>query len=185
MDTEDTDLNLWAENLRPNQVQIWREALEHLRHLSDEVWKVFKCFLFINGFLLALVTAFAMIGADEPAGQIILGVLALLGIAATITGRYLLKRNRVYYLEMLLKKTLLEDEFGFYSVKFSGTNSDAAFPWRLRPESIEELKQKPEDWVRRQIRGPGTIARWLFVTLEALIGIYVVLLGVLGYVAFH
>lgn len=185
MNTEDTDVNTWLENLDGKSLQIWREALEHLRHLSDEVWKVFKCFLVINGFLFALITAFAMMAADEPAGQIILGVLALIGIAATVTGRYLLKRNRVYYLEMLLKKTLVEDEFGFYNVKFSGTNSDLAFPWRLRPEAISELKQNPEAWVKRQIRGPGTIARWLFVMFETLIGIYIVLIAVLCYALLH
>jgi hypothetical protein len=126
-----------------------------------------------------------MVGADTPPGMIILAVLASLGIASTVVGRYLLKRNRVYYLEMLLKKTLLEDEFGFYSVKFSETNSDLAFPWRLRPETISELKQSPEQWVKRQVRGPGTIARWLFVTLETLVGIYLVLLAVLVYAALH
>jgi hypothetical protein len=185
MDAEDTDLNLWAQNLGANRVQIWREALEHLRHLSDEVWKVFKCFMVINGFLLVLVTAFAMAGADSSPGMIILAVLAVLGVASIIVGRYLLKRNRVYYLEMLLKKTLLEDEFGFYSVKFNGTNSDLAFPWRLRPETISELKQSPEEWVKRQVRGPGTIARWLFVTLETVMGVYLVILAVLCYAALH
>ena len=55
MNSEDTEANLWLENLDGKSVQIWREALEHLRHLSDEVWKVFKCFMGINGFILAFV----------------------------------------------------------------------------------------------------------------------------------
>ena len=55
-------------------------------------------------------------------------MLILLGIGVTFTGRYLLRRNRVYYLEMLLKKTLVEYEFGFYDAKFSGSNTDLAFP---------------------------------------------------------
>ena len=185
MNSEDTDANLWLEGLDGKSVQIWREALEHLRHLSDEVWRVFKCFMLINGSVLALATAIAIAGADSSAGQAILTVLFLLGIGVTVIGRYLLKRNRVYYLEMLLKKTLVEYEFGFYDAKFSGTNTDLAFPWRLKPEAIGELKQNPEEWVKRQVRGPGTIARWLFVILETVIGIYLVLIAVLGYAWLH
>lgn len=181
MDTGDTDANLWLENLDGKSVQIWREALEHLRHLSEEVWKVFKCFMLINGFILALVMAIAVAGAESSSAQALLTLLFLLGIGTTLVGRYLLKRNRVYYLEMLLKKTLVEDEFGFYDAKFSGSSADFAFPWRLKPEMIGELKQNPEAWVTRQIRGPGTIARWLFVMLETVIGIYAVLLAALCY----
>jgi hypothetical protein len=186
MGTEDTDANLWLENLDGKSVQIWREALAHLRHLSDEVWKVFKCFMVINGFILVFVTVVAMAGdADNFAGQFVLTVVILLGIGATFTGRYMLKRNRIYYLEMLLKKTLVEHEFGFYDAKFSGTNTDLAFPWRLKPEAIDELKRSPEEWVARQVRGRGTIARWLFVMFETVIGIYFALFALIGYVWLH
>ena len=126
----------------------------------------------INGFVVAAMIVFAAANVEGNWAMIFETVLAALGLGCTVIGRYILRRNRIYYLEMLMKKTLLEDEFGFYEVKFSGTNTDAVFPWRLKPEAILELKQKPEEWVSRQVRGPGTIARWLFVMLEATIVIY-------------
>jgi hypothetical protein len=186
MEVGDTDANLWLENLDGKSIQIWREALEQLRHLSNEVWKVFKCFMAINGFILAFLTVIAITGGvDNFAGQIVVAVAILLGIGVSIIGRYILKRNRIYYLEMLLKKTLVEHEFGFYDAKFTGTNTDLAFPWRLKPEAIDELKRNPDAWVMRQVRGHGTIARWLFVMLETVIGIYFALFALICYVWLH
>jgi hypothetical protein len=175
-DTE-TGVNAWAGKLDPNSIQIWRESLAHLRHLSDEVWKGFRFFMIGNAIIIAL----GMFLAREFSSPFAVLVLILLGTGFTVAGHYILKRNRIYYLQMLLKKTLVEAEFGFYGARFSDSNTDMSFPWRLNPEIIEELKQKPDEWVNRQVRGPGTIARWLFVMLETIIGIYLVLFLLLCY----
>jgi len=128
----------------------------------------------------AVIFALGIAAVDGPFREpIAITIMLLLGMGFAVTGRYILRRNRVYYLQMLLKKTLLEAEFGFYEVKFSGSDSDLAFPWRLKPDAIAELKTKPDEWVERQIRGPGTVARWLFVMFETIIVIYSLLLVLL------
>jgi hypothetical protein len=172
MNDPDTDPTPWTTRLDPAAVQIWREALEQLRHLSSQVWSGFKFFIGINLVLLALMAGLIIFAPfNRLAGPIIL-VTGALGIFLTLAGRYILKRDRVYYLQMLLKKSLLEDELGFYQIKFSGSETDLSLPWRLSPEVFAELRQNPAEWTARQIRGPGTIARWLFVTYEVLLAIY-------------
>src|SRR4051812_8310244 len=109
MSEPDTDPNVWMENLNPGKVQIWREAMAHLRHLSDEVLRGMKFFLTINGFIMVLFVTFMVIHST-----LVLFLLAMLGLLLTLVARYILKRNRVYYLQMLMKKTLLEKELGFY-----------------------------------------------------------------------
>jgi len=147
--------------------EIWRESLTHLRHLSDEVWKRFQLFLWLDliFFLLA-----ASVWRNSTGACCFL-ILAALGIA--FIGRYILKRNRIYYLQMLARKSLLEDELGFYTTKFSGTEIDLAFPWRLAPEVVSEVKMDLDAWVKKSIRASGTIALWQFVIYEIFIGIYV------------
>ncbi|MDB6125917.1 MAG: hypothetical protein JWQ71_4910 [Pedosphaera sp.] len=171
MSEPDTDPNVWMENLNPAKVQIWREAMAHLRHLSDDVLNGMKFFLTMNGFVIILFITFMVLHS-----ALVLFLIAALGLSLTMVARYILKRNRVYYLQMLMKKTLLEKELGFYDVKFSGTQVDLVLPWRLTPETVTVIKEDPEKWVTAQIRSPGTIARWLFLIYEVLMGVYVLLL---------
>ena len=104
-------------------------------------------------------------------------ILAALGIA--FIGRYILKRNRIYYLQMLARKSLLEDELGFYTSKFSSTEIDLAFPWRLAPEVVSEIKKDLDAWVQKSIRPDGSIARWLFIIYETFIGVSIAALMLL------
>lgn len=175
MSDANTDLNLRLEQINPVSIQIWRESLAHLRHLSDEVYKGMKLFLAINGVILVLITA----NAGLQSGVAIF-IFALLGIFITLVARYILKRHRVYYLQMLIKKTLLEQELGFYDVKFEGTQEDLALPWRLTLQTISLIKADTEKWIEAQISGPGTIVRWLFHIYDVLLGFYgLILVGVL------
>src|SRR5207302_7399451 len=82
-------------------LQIWREVMEHLRHLSDDVFKSVALFLGINALMLGAVI---FLGGMDPNG---LGgaVVCLLGVFLTLGGRFMLKRHRIYYLEMLAKKS--------------------------------------------------------------------------------
>jgi hypothetical protein len=66
----------------------------------------------------------------------------------------------------------LEDEFGFYQTKLAGTDTDLAFPWRLTPEVVAEIKQNSEAWIQKSIRAKGTIARVQFLIYEVLIGLH-------------
>src|SRR5690242_4953351 len=142
MSDANTDLSVRIEKIGPNSIQIWRESLAHLRHLSDEVYHGMKLFLAINGFNIVLIIA-----SWGLRSELANFVFALFGIFITLVGRYILKRHRIYYLQMLIKKTLLEQELGFYEVKFSGTQQDLALPWRLTLETIALIKENPEKWI--------------------------------------
>ncbi len=153
-----------------NDLELWRESLAHLRHLSDEVWRRFQFFFWLDliFFLLAAIAWRRSVGGSF--------VLVLAALTITCIGRYILKRNRIYYLQMLAKKSLLEDELGFYATKFSGTETDLALPWRLAPEVISEIKKDFDAWVQKSIRAEGTIARWQFVIYEIFIAVEILAL---------
>jgi hypothetical protein len=156
-----------------SKLEIWRESLAHLRHLSDEVWKRFQLFLWLD-LIFFLLAAGAW---RNSIGGCTFLVLFALGIA--FIGRYVLRRNRIYYLQMLAKKSLLEDELGLYATKISGTETDLAFPWRLAPEVVSEIKRDFDAWVQKSVRPAGSIARWLFIIYEGFIAIYLLSLFLL------
>jgi hypothetical protein len=159
-----------AQFSKSEKLEIWREAVTHLRGLNDEAWKRFQFFLWLE--LLAFVGAVAVARTSRD----LFVFLFLFGFFILFVARYILKRNRIYYLQMLLKKTLLEDDLGFYREKFPGSESDLAFPWRVAPEVIVEMKKDPEAWIQKSIRGKGTIARWQFVIYEVWIALHSVIL---------
>lgn len=160
----------------------WREAMAHLRYLNDEVWKRFQFFFGVNvANFLAIVFVMKLQWFD-PRSSVLIAILALLGFCVTFSARYVLKRNRIYYLQMLLRKTLLENELGAYDTKLGGSETDLAFPWRVAPENIETMKQNPTKWVEDSIQSKGTIARHLFSIYDVLMAVYVavILIAVLG-----
>lgn len=155
------------------RVQVWREAVAHLRYLNDEVWKRFQFFLAVDVALLG-AAVFAL-QQRETGGPTVSALLAsIAGIILTVNARYILKRNRIYYLQMLLKKTLIENDCGFYQLKLSGTDTDLAVPWRLTPEVIEKLKKTPDQWIEENIAAPKTIARRLFRIYTGAIVLFVI-----------
>ncbi|MEY2428483.1 MAG: hypothetical protein QOJ40_1368, partial [Verrucomicrobiota bacterium] len=164
------------QGLDGSQVALWREAMAHLRHLSDDVWTGLKLFLILNGFVLISIGLLAWIGPANITSALLLAALAVLGSFLSLTARYILKRHRIYYLQMLAKKSLLEAELGFYRKKFSDSETDLAFPWRLTPEVVAEIKQGFDAWVQKSVRARGTIARVQFCIYETLICLYCLLL---------
>lgn len=155
-----------------SQVGLWREAMAHLRHLSDDVWNGLKLFLILNGFVLSSIGMLGWVGPANTTTALLLATLTIVGGLLTLAARYILKRHRIYYLQMLAKKSLLEAEFGFYQKKFSNSETDLAFPWRLTPEVVAEIKQDFDAWVKKSIRARGTIARVQFCIYETLICLY-------------
>lgn len=162
----------------PTKLEIWRESLAHLRHLSDEVAKRFQFYLWLN-----LVLFLSAIGSSRYTKVFSL-IFLLAALSVAVVARHILKRNRIYYLQMLAKKSLIEDELGFYATKFSGTEIDFAFPWRLAPEVVAEIKKDLEAWVQKSVRADGTIALWQFVIYEMFIGLDIVALTLLLYPVF-
>ena len=161
----------------PN-IEVWREALAQLRHLSDEVWKSFRLFFAINGFVIAILIARLATGFWAFPKVIEVILLSLIGIAISLAGRYLLLRHRVYYLQMLAKKSLLEMDLGFYNTKLNNTEIDLAFPWRLTPEVVKEIQGDFEGWVKKSIRSKGTIAKVQFWFYEGLLAGYFIVVVV-------
>jgi hypothetical protein len=155
----------------PN-LEIWREALAHLRHLSDDVWSGFRLFLALNGFVLTLLILRLSLGFWSFTKAAEVGAPCAVGIAITLAGRYLLLRHRVYYLQMLAKKSLIEMDLGMYATKLKDSETDLAFPWRLTPEVVREIQSDFDAWVKKSIRSKGTIARVQFWIYEALLGVY-------------
>src|SRR5262245_49343378 len=154
----------------------WREAMSQLRHLSDDVWRGMKLLLGLNGFIGVALVALGIFGELTERAKLLVMLLSLLGIMVTLTARYILKRHRIYYLQMLAKKSVLEDELGFYRTKLTGSDMDLAFPWRVTPEVVSEIKQNAEAWVQKMIRAKGTIVLWQFLIYEVLLGVYTMIL---------
>lgn len=163
----------------PTRADLWHEAMAHLRYLNDELWKRFQFFLWLDVALL-----FAMFVINRHSWLIVF-ILAIGGLLLTLVARYVLRRNRIYYLQMLLKKTLLEDGLTFYESTFENTETDLAFPWRVAPEKLPQMKERPDEWVRENIRPSGSIARWLFVVYEVFLGIFAAAILLLLALAFR
>ncbi len=137
------------------KVALWRETLAQLRHLSNDAWRGFMCFAPLN---LALVLTVAVLFVRFGKRAAILAMtLSVFGVVLTIAARYILKRHRHYYLQMLAKKALIEHELGFYEIKLDQSNTDLAFPWRLAPDVVAELRQNAALWVEKAMRGKKTI----------------------------
>src|SRR2546430_2453377 len=151
--------SLQQRQLSDRDVQIWRETMEHLRHLSGDVFKSMTLFLGMNALLLGAVIFLGLMDPNGLGGA----VVCLLGIFLTLGGRFMLKRHRIYYLEMLAKKSLLEKELGFYDRTLAGSKIDLALPWRLKPEVVAEIAQNCEAWIEKSIRLRGTMARVYFL----------------------
>ena len=156
------------------KIALWRETLAQLRHLSDDVWRGFKCFTMLN---LAVVLAIIFLFAQPLFGKflaVLAIILSILGVMLTVVARYILKRHRNYYLQMLAKKALVEDELGFYDIKLDQGNTDLAFPWRLAPEIVAEIKQDAAAWIQKALRGKKTITFAQFLIYDFLLVLYFV-----------
>src|ERR1043166_1783537 len=169
---DDTNITFAGSKASAVSIEHWREGMAHLRHLSDDVWTGLKLFLAANTAIWIMLTAIGVFSGSRRVTIVMFILLSLLGAYLTLTARYILKRHRIYYLQMLARKSLIEDELGFYQTKIAGTAMDLAFPWRVTPEVVAEIKRNPEAWVEKNGSGEGTIAQWQFLIYEVLIALY-------------
>lgn len=172
----------WAKHLDREAVNVWREAMAQLRRLSDDVWNGLRFFLSFNGIVIAACAAVIRVGDMNRRSIGALMVLVLLGFLVTLLAHAIMTKQRTYYLQMLLKKSLVEKEMGFYDITLLGEN--LSFIWSVPPDVLKNLKD-PEAWVREARRGKHTITRFLFMLYDALIIIYIggfILLGIALYV---
>jgi hypothetical protein len=159
-------------------LELWREAMQQLRHLNDDVWKTFALYLSLNIPLLLVIIALLACAPHFIGGFVALltVLIALAGLLLTVAGHYLFKRHRIYYLQMLAKKTLLEMDLGLYESRLANSQMDLAFPWRLTPEVAAEIARDPATWINKSVRSPGTMARIQFWILEAVLATYSIVL---------
>src|SRR4029077_341641 len=118
---DDTSISSTRSKASAVSVEHWREAMAHLRHLSDDVWTGLKVFLTANVAIALMLMVIGVFSESRLFTIVMLILLSLLGVYLTLTARYVLKRHRVYYLQMLVKKSLIEHELLFYQTKLAGT----------------------------------------------------------------
>lgn len=177
----------WAKSLGRERFDLWREAMATLRQMHGDVWNGVRFFLTVNGILLAgAVSSIASQNSDlHLYTAILLGLLTAVGIFVTVIARQILGKHRDYYLEMLMKKTLIEKEFGFYDQKIMEQN--LSFPWNVPTAYINDFLNSPAKWVNKQKTRRGTISRKLFLVYDAMIAIWILFffgIGVWVHVSF-
>lgn len=143
--------------------------MRQLRHLSDDVWRGLSFFVALEAFLLSSMLFLMNTGSLRPFWLALAATLGILGVLTGLAGRFIFKRHRIYYLQGLAKKSLLEEELGLYRSKISDSATDRALPWRLTPEVVKEIQQGFDAWVQKSIRARGTIAFYQFLIYEILI----------------
>jgi hypothetical protein len=119
----------WLKGLGKEPLDLWRETMTNLRQLPNDVWNGARFFLTVNGILLAGIAGLVKLDTYSNGTALMVVLLGVLGLAVTLVARRILKGHRDYYTEMLLRKTLIEYDLGFYSHELSGI--DLSFPWRL------------------------------------------------------
>jgi hypothetical protein len=159
-----------------NKFDLWREAMAELRQLHGDVWNGVRFFLTVNGIIIAAIFAvFARYWTPQgdEKSHILAGTIVILsgiGLFLTVIAVRILKKHRDYYLNMLLLKTLLEKELGFYEPDFQGI--DLSFPWKVEHKSVDKALKEPDKWITSQRWRRGTISRMLWMTYWFFIALY-------------
>lgn len=160
----------FARELGREPLDIWKESLSMLRQLNNDVWNGVRFFMTMNGILLAGLAAWSRMPHSSASTPLVAFAVAGLGFAVTLTARRILSKHRDYYLNMLVRKSLIEEELGFYSRRLAGV--DMSFPWSIPQPFLSEVRANPEAWVRAQRSRPGTISRLLFRAYDSVVIIW-------------
>jgi hypothetical protein len=126
----------------------------------------------VNGILIAAMFAMATVARGNPIAGILLGLLPLIGIAFSLIAFKIFEKHRDFYTEMLLRKTLLERELGFYETAVLG--HDLSFPWKVEQQFIAGLADDPDQWLIEQRFRKGTassLLRYVYFGVTAIFAI--------------
>lgn len=164
-----------------SKFELWKEAMAQLRQLHGDVWNGVRFFLTVNSIIMAgiflilgrYLTASSITAIRTIAISVIIGLVAMGGLILTIAATGILKKHRKYYLNMLLIKTLLDRELGFYETTYQGIN--LTFPWKVDKEHLHKL-DRPDKWIADHMFEQGTISRWLWFTYIFVIVIYILIM---------
>lgn len=167
-----TNFRKWLNSLTKNEFDLWREAVAQLRQLHGDIWNGVKFFLAVNGIIVAAIATVFKDG-DESQSFAVISTLAVTGLLLTIVALGILKRHRTYYLDMLLKKSLIEKELGFYDIVIEST--ELSFQWNVPKEKLHQLRV-PETWKKSEMWRRSSIAFRLLAAYWFLIVIYALML---------
>lgn len=169
-----SDFKTWANKLPKNAIDIWREAMVNIRQLHADVWNGVRLFLAVNGVIIAGGFTITRGGEPSPTTGLILIVLAVLGFAFTIVTLLIFKSQRESFVEMMVQKTLLDKELGFYETTIDGV--DLSFPWKVPKKYVPDLQSDPSKWKKEQRWRKASISRLLLFVFLAMLVIYTVAL---------
>lgn len=171
------DFSEWLSSLTPIGLNLWREAMAQTRQMHNDVWNGVRFFLTVNGVLMAAIFTMAKIEKKGFLAGGLLGALALVGLVFATVALKILTKQRRYYTEMLLRKTLVEKELGFYNILLSG--HDLTFPWKVDQQYVSDLTDDPQRWLDRHQRRKKSISRLIFQVYYGVIVIYGIILLVI------
>ena len=164
-------LSEWTKKLGREPLDLWREAMANLRQLHNDVWNGVRFFMTVNGILLAGVVGILKLSYGSLPTCILVLAFSILGLTVTVVARCILRQHRDYYLQMLLRKTLIEDELGFYNRQLGLV--DLSFPWTVAKKDLEKLKLNPDKWLREErIPSKWRITKLLFRVYDFTIALW-------------
>lgn len=178
---EKSEFRTWIENqVSDRELTVWSAAMDNLRQLHNDVWNGVKFFTTVNGILLAGLAAVASADSAAVVRGAIATACAIAGMCQTATARRILESHRRHYVEMLLRKTLIERELGFYDQKLAGR--PLSFPWHIEEEHMSSLMREPDKWVDAQLERSTTISARLFAIYDTTIAVwvYIFFIGLIG-----
>jgi hypothetical protein len=174
--TENKDFQTWLEELDTKGLNLWREVMTEMRHRANEMWLGVRFFITLNGIIIAAIITFLRDNNSTVALFII-----LFGIIFYIIEFFRLKIHRYNFLDVVMRRALIEDRLGFYDAEIHSSIKLAFEPSSVPAEDLAELKSDAEQWKKKRIFGQtkwsATHLLWLHYYL-----IGVVYLGLLVYV---
>jgi hypothetical protein len=176
------ELHSFIKNLDKRVIDFWRETLTNLRQLHNDIWNGVRFFLTINGIVFAGFAALLRSTNHDYVQAVMLFLLLAIGIFLTIQARAILERHRSYYLDMLIRKTLIEKQLKFYDFSLyrdEKLHIDLSFPWQVDQRYLTEFISDIAKWRSEQEKRPKLITTRLFRIYNVTLCIYLVLgLGV-------
>lgn len=174
--TERLPLRVFIQGLDKPTIDFWRETLSNLRQLHNDIWNGVRFFLTVNGIVVAGFAALLRSSANDYLQAFMLLLLLIVGTFLTVQARSILLKHRGYYLGMLIRKTLIEKQLGFYDFVLSkspeGQSVDLSFPWQVDRKFLPEFIRDIEKWRSEQEQRPGLITTALFRIYNAVLGLY-------------
>lgn len=161
----------FARDLGREPLDVWKESLSMLRQLHNDVWNGVRFFMTMNGILLAGLAGWSRTSSSTTNTAQLALIIAILGVVITLTARRILSGHRDYYLNMLVRKSLIEEELGFYARRLATV--DMSFPWSIPQSDLVNVKADTEAWLRAQRTKKGTITRLLFRSYEGVVVIWI------------